>query len=159
MQKEEFLKKLDKNLNKLSKKAKNEELAKYENLADYNLEPQKEAKKIYEARGISTENQLKFLEALNIIIKKLKNKDQKTILNIFLFFLYLLVMIIIIKIPFIYTRDMILGLFNNLFQKDIIYILWNLLFEALYAITAILILIRLIKKKALQLEETTKNDH
>lgn len=102
---------------------------------------------------------IKFLEAINIIINKIKSKDKKIISKIILFFLYLLILIIIIKIPFIYTRDMIYNLFNNLFQKDWIYILWNLLFEILYATTSIIISIKLIKSKALEIEKTSNRLH
>ena len=58
------------------------------------------------------------------------------------------ILIILIKIPFIYVRDIISTFFNVLVNNDTLYIIWNLLFELLYAITAILIFIKFIKNKA-----------
>ena len=47
MNKEQFLKELKKNLNRLPRKAKKEELKEYENLPNYDLDPITEANKIY----------------------------------------------------------------------------------------------------------------
>lgn len=154
MNKEEFLKKLNKNLKKLSKKERKEELAKYANIDVNQLDPNIEANKIYEAHNIK--EQISLLEAWSEIIKNIEKKDKRIISNLLLFCLYLFVLIIVIKIPFIYTRDMIYNLFNNYFEKETTYILWNLLFEALYAITTIIILIKLIKTKALELKKNAK---
>ena len=59
-----------------------------------------------------------------------------------------MLLIILIKIPFIYIRDTISSIFSVLVSNDILYTIWSLTFELLYAITAILIFIRLIKNKA-----------
>ena len=155
MNKEEFLKELEMNLKYLSKRERKEELEKYNNLDNYNLEVIEEANKIYKAKGqkIVMTKEIKLYNAVNIIIKNIRLKNKEILTNIILFFLYLLLLVIVIKIPFIYTRDMISNLFNTLFEKEIAYIIWNLLIEFIYAITCILIFIRLIKKKALELEK------
>jgi len=49
---------------------------------------------------------------------------------------------------------MITNIFNTLFVNDNIYILWNLSFELLYAITTIIVFIKLINKKADEIEKS-----
>ena len=90
--------------------------------------------------------------SVNIIINKLQSKDKKIILNIVKFFLYLLFLLIIIKMPFIYIRDLISTLFASSFTKES-YVIWNLSFELIYAITTIIVFIKLIKKKAQELQK------
>ena len=58
------------------------------------------------------------------------------------------ILIILIKIPFIYIRDTISTIFSVLVTNDLLYTIWNLSFELLYALTAILIFIKMIKNKA-----------
>jgi len=155
MNKEEFIKELDKNLRYLSKKDKIEALEKYNNYEEYNLDPIDEANKIYNAKGkkIIMTKEIKFFKAIEIIINNIKLKRKEIIKNLIFFFLYLLFLIIIIKIPFIYIRDMVNNLFNALFTTELSYTIWNVFIEILYAITTILIFIRIIKKKALELEK------
>ncbi len=155
MNKEQFLKELKKNLNRLPRKEKKEELKEYENLPNYDLDPITEANKIYNKKGISyvVPKKISLLNAATILTNKLQSKDKNSIKSILLFFLYLLFLLIIIKIPFIYVRDMISNLFSNYFQNDNIYSIWYLIFELLYALVTILIFIRLIKNKALSLEK------
>lgn len=148
MNKEKFLKQLDLNLKYLSKEKKTEYLTKYQDLDTSNLDPQIEASKIYEELNINYN--IKFIDAMTSLVDKLK--DKTTTLKTLLFFLYLLLVIIFIKIPFIYVRDLTLNLFNNLFTNNVIYTLWNISFELLYAGTTIIILIRLIKNKAIQIK-------
>lgn len=118
MNKEKFLKSLSKNLKYLPKDIRNFELSKYENLTDYNnLDPIIEANKIYTSKdlNIKVNSKVKLFSSVETIIKELQSKDQNRILNIVKFFLYLIFLLIILKIPFIYVRDMISNLFNNLF--------------------------------------------
>jgi len=156
MNKETFLKALSKNLRYLSEDAKKEELLKYENLSNYNIDPIKEANKIYNNKGLNI--QIKkmgnLFNSVSIIINELQSKDKNRIINILKFFLYLLFLLIVLKIPFIYVRDMITNIFNTLFVNDNIYILWNLSFELLYAITTIIVFIKLINKKADEIEKS-----
>ena len=91
---------------------------------------------------------------MSIIIEEIKSKDKKILIDLLLFFLYMFVLIILIKIPFIYVRDIISSIFSVIGSNNIIYTIWNLLFELLYAITAILIFIKMIKNKALGYENT-----
>ena len=154
MNKEQFLKELNKNLNHLSKKARKEELKEYENLSSYDLDPITEANKIYNKRGIvyTVKENISLFNAASILTNKLQSQDKESIKNILLFFLYLIFLLIIIKIPFIYVRDTIATLFNKIIT-DQNYGIYGLVFELVYALTTILIYIRLIKNKALDLEK------
>lgn len=159
MTKEEFFKELTRNLRYLSKKDREEELVYYENVDNYNLDPIAIANEIYQKRGlkINLVKEIKFLDAVNILIKSLQSKNKNKLKKTLLFFLYMFIIIILIKIPFIYIRDMITNIFIDTFKNNSTYTIWALSLELLYAITAILIFIRMIKKKAIELEkEDTK---
>jgi len=84
MNKETFLKALSKNLRYLSEDAKKEELLKYENLSNYNIDPIKEANKIYNNKGLNI--QIKkmgnLFNSVSIIINELQSKDKNRIINI-----------------------------------------------------------------------------
>ena len=156
MDKEKFLKELKYQLRYLNKEAQEEEIKNYENLQDYNLKAEDIANEIYKKRGLNLKVRKKtsFLDSVSIIIEEIKSKDKKIVIDLVLFFLYMFVLIILIKIPFIYVRDIISSIFSVIGSNDIIYTIWNLLFELLYAITAILIFIKMIKNKALGYENT-----
>ncbi len=156
MDKEKFLKELKYQLRYLNKEAQEEELKNYENLQDYNLKAEDIANEIYKKRGLNLKVRKKtsFLDSVSIIIEEIKSKDKKILIDLLLFFLYMFVLIILIKIPFIYVRDIISSIFSVIGSNDIIYTIWNLLFELLYAITAILIFIKMIKNKAIGYENT-----
>lgn len=155
MTREEFQKELNKNLKYLSKKEREEELVYYENIDSYDLDPIAIANEIYKKKGlkISLIKNIKFLDAINILIKNLQSKDKKKLKKVLLFFLYMIIIIIAIKIPFIYIRDIVTNIFIDTFKNNIAYTIWALSLELLYAITAILIFIRIIKKKAVELEK------
>lgn len=147
MNKEEFLKQLSKNLRYLKPNIRKTEISKYENLSDYNLNPEEEANKIYKSYNLNINiSKIKFLDAFNILI------NRSTLKDILLFFLYTILLIILIKIPFIYIRDMLSTLFSNL-RESTNYMILYLTFEFLYALTSIYFLIKQIKKKALTLED------
>ena len=155
MNKEEFLKELKKDLKYLSKAERNNILLTYENKEDYqNLDPIKIANDIYQEKKLNylIRPKIKFLDALNIIVEKLKTKDKNIIINLSLFLLYLIFILIIIKIPFIYVRDTVATIFNRL-VTDQVYGAYSLIFEIVYALTTISIYIRLIKNKALDLKK------
>lgn len=158
MNKETFLKALEKNLKYLNNELKKAELAKYEDLNSYDIDPVVEANNIYERLGLSIKVSKKtnFFDSVAVIINELQSKNKKNISNILLFFLYLLFLLIAIKIPFIYVRDIISNIFNTIFSNDTAYMLWNLLFELLYAIATIIVFIRLINNKAKELEKDAK---
>ena len=99
---------------------------------------------------------ISLFNSVNIIINKLRIKDKAITKNILLFFLYLLFLLILIKIPFIYLRDTIGSYFELVLIDNKSLIIWNLIFEILYAITTIIIFIKLIKKKAQELEKMNK---
>ena len=150
MDKEKFLKELKYQLRYLNKETIEEEIKNYENLSDYNLKPEEEANKIYQKRGLNVKvtKKTSLFDAVSIIIDAIKCKDKKIITDLILFFVYIFILIILIKIPFIYIRDTISSIFSVLVSNDILYTISSLTFELLYAITAILIFIRLIKNKA-----------
>lgn len=158
MTKEEFLKALRKNLKWLSKQEREEELVYYENRDNYDLDPIIIANEIYQRKGlkISLVKKIKFLDAVNILINSLQSKNKEKLKKVLLFFLYMFFLIIIIKIPFIYIRDMISNIFIDTFKNNSTYTLWALSLELLYALTAILIFIRMIKKKAIEIEKEDK---
>ena len=150
MDKEKFLKELKYQLRYLNKETIDEELKNYENLPDYNLKPEDEANKIYQKRGLNVKvtKKTSLFDAISKIIDAIKSKNKKIITDLVLFFVYIFILIILIKIPFIYIRDTISSIYSVLVNSDILYTIWSLAFELLYAITAILIFIRLIKNKA-----------
>lgn len=156
MDKEKFLEELKYQLRYLNNKAKEEELKNYENLQDYNLKPEEEANKIYQKRGLNIKvtKKTSFLDAVSTIIDIIKTKNKKSVLDIVLFFIYMFILIILIKIPFIYVRDIISTIFGVLITNNILGTIWNLAFELLYALTAILIFIKMIKNKAKDYENT-----
>lgn len=158
MTKEQFLKELEHNLKYLTKKVRIEELKNYQNVTNYNdLNPIIIANEIYQKRGmkITIYDKIKFLDAVNILISNLQSKDKDKLKNVLLFFLYMFILVILIKVPFIYVRDIISNIFNDIFKNDNIYTIWALSFELIYAITAIIIFIKMIKNKALKLEKDT----
>lgn len=151
MNKEKFIKELKYQLRYLNKETQEEELKNYENLDDYNnLKPEEIANSIYQKRGLNIKvaKKTSFLDSVSTIIEAIKSKDKKVLINLLLFFLYAFLLIILIKIPFIYVRDTISTIFSVLVTNNIISTIWNLAFELLYAITAILLFIKLIKTKA-----------
>ena len=150
MDKEKFLKELKYQLRYLNKETIDEELKNYENLPDYNLKPEDEANKIYQKRGLNVKvtKKTSLFDAISKIIDAIKSKNKEIITDLVLFFVYIFILIILIKIPFIYIRDTISSIFSVLVNNDILYTIWSLAFELLYAITAILIFIHLIKNKA-----------
>lgn len=150
MDKEKFLKDLKYQLRFLTKEAMEEELKKYENIQDYDTKTEDIANEIYQKRGlnIKVKKRTSFLDSVSTIIEEIREK--KNIGNILLFFLYSFVLIVFIKIPFIYIRDVVSEMFNILVINSTFNIIWNLLFEILYALTAIFLFIKLIKFKALE---------
>ena len=154
MDKEKFLKELKYQLRYLNNETKEEELKNYKNFQEYNLKPEEEANKIYQKRGLNIKvtKKTSFLDSVSTIIDIIKTKNKKSILDIFLFFIYMFILIILIKIPFIYVRDTISTIFGVLVTNNILYTIWNLVFELLYALTAILIFIKMIKNKAKDFE-------
>lgn len=150
----EYQKEFEYYLRYLSKQERQEELTKYQNINE-KTDLVELANNIYAEKGLKTRvlREIKFTEAINIIIDKTRENNKDIGRKLLLFILYILFLIIIIKVPFIYTRDITNNLFNELINTDKKIMIWNLIFEALYAVTTILILIRLIKKKALEIEK------
>jgi hypothetical protein len=157
MDKKTFINELTINLKHLTNEIKAEEIAKYNELDTNKLDPIEEANKIYKNHGlnITVTKKTSFINSMTILVDILKSNDKKKISNVLLFFLYLIFILIIIKIPFIYVRDITSSIFNNFLSNELAYSIWYLLFEILYAITTIITLINLIKNKANQIEKIT----
>lgn len=156
MDKDNFLKELKYQLRYLNKESQEEEIKNYENRKDYNLKPEEEANKIYQKRGLNIKvtKKTSFLDSVSIIINAAREKNKKVLIDLLLFFLYVFILVILIKIPFIYIRDTISTMFSIVVSTEVLYTIWNLSFELLYAITAILIFIKFIKTKAKDYENT-----
>ena len=156
MDKDNFLKELKYQLRYLNKESQEEEIKNYENRKDYNLKPEEEANKIYQKRGLNIKvtKKTSFLDSVSIIIDAAKEKNKKVLIDLLLFFLYVFILVILIRIPFIYIRDTISTMFSIVVSTEVLYTIWNLSFELLYAITAILIFIKFIKTKAQDYENT-----
>lgn len=152
MNKNKFIKELNKNLYYLKKKERLEELKKYENLESYDLDPAEIANQIYINKGLTYRitNNIKFTDSIRIIIDSFKEKEK--LKKVLLFFLKILIIIIFLDIPFIYIRDMIITLFTEVFTNDKNYMILKLTTEAFYAITTISIIISQFKKKAYELK-------
>ena len=150
MNKEKFLKDLKYHLRYLNKEAIEEEIKNYENIDFTKEKPEDIANIIYKKRGlnINVTKKSSLFASISTIIDALRSKNKKTITDILLFFLYMFILIILIKIPFIYIRDIISSIFTVIINNDTIYVIWNLSFELLYAITAIIIIIHMLKNKA-----------
>lgn len=160
MNKETFLKELEKNLRYLSLEAKEEELEKYRTIKDYsNFDPIKIANDIYQTRGINIKINTKtnFINSIKIIINVIKEKDKKKITDLVIFFFFLIFLTIIIKIPFIFVSEILYTFFESILSSTIATTLWNLTFDLLYAIATIIILINNINQKALELERPKKD--
>ena len=146
MNKEQFLKELNKNLKYLNNTNRHNELEAYNNLDNYDLDPVIEANKIYEKYHAKFKilPKISLFNSINIFINNIKNHQNiKEII---------LLLIIIIKVPFIYVRDVITNFFSLSFTNNL-QIIWNISFEIIYAITTILIIIKQIKRKAIKLKE------
>jgi len=157
MNKEEFLYQIKKSLKYLKKDELEEIINNYSKIEINNLNPVEEANKIYKEKNINIiiPEKIKLFDAINIIINKIKTKNKDTIIDLVIFFFYIIFIAILIKIPFIYFRDMILNLFNLLFQKELHYFFFYFLIEITYSITSILIIIKYIKMKALKLKNVS----
>lgn len=153
MIREDFLKKLKQNLSYLKKKERDLELLKYESMQDVShLDPVEEANKIYASRNLDIRitSNVKFLKAFKTILDRFKNKDLVGIT--IWFFIKIFLIVIIIKIPFIYVRDMVSTLFS--ITEDNAYMIFNLIIELIYAITCIMYIIKAIKKESMKNMET-----
>ena len=150
----EYQKKLNYYLRYLKKSDRELELQKYSNL-NKDTDLVELANKIYAEKGLKTRilKDISFTDAIGIMIDKIKLKDKNISKKIILFILYILLLIIVIKIPFIYVRDITLNLFNEFFNSELKITIWNLIFEGLYAVTTIVIIINVMKKKAILLEK------
>ncbi len=154
MSKKIFLRKLKRELKYLNRENLKLALREYKDLDNYNLNPVEEAKKIYDRLRVEIPVKQKFLDSISYIINIFKSKDKNLIQNMIVFFLYLLLVIIIIKVPFIYTRDMVSNIFSSL-QEDGAYVVWNLIIELLYTITSVFVLIYLINDKVKKLKNSS----
>ena len=149
MNNEEFVKVLKKKLKYLTDEAQEEEIKKYQNTNTNNINVIEEANKIYKKRGlkITVKKNITFIESIRTVIEIIKGNNKEDKKSIISYLVYLLLLIILIKIPFIYIRDLALEIISSISQNRIYIKLCNFSIELLYAITAIATYIILLKKK------------
>lgn len=152
MNKDEFLNKLNKNLKYLNKKDRKELLEQYKNEDTTNLNPIEEANKIYKERNLKykIKDFDKFIPSVETIINNSK------IIDIILFLIYCIILVILLKIPFIYVRDMISNIFYVLNTNTNYHTIWGLIIEGLYAISSFIVVIYQIEYKAYKIKESNK---
>ena len=163
MNKEEYLKKLEKELRFLTKEEFNKEIDCYNKFFSSEEEkgitftetmnslgtPKELSKKIYLKRGIDP-TKLKGSFVNNIItsivniinaFKNPKNPKKKMIIDL----IYMVLLIILVKLPFNLVRDIGFDYIFLASKSPLIETLWYLLFLILYTITAICIFIVLAR--------------
>lgn len=152
MDKEKFLKELKYQLRFLSKAALEEELKNYDNAESYTLKAEDIANSVYQKRGLNIKVKKKnsFFDSVAVIIEAFK--DKQNLKGLIFFFLYTFLLIILIKVPYIYIRDVISSIVSALATNETLFTIWDLTIEIIYALTAILIFIKFIKIKALEFE-------
>ena len=168
MNKEEFIKYLDSKLSYLVDEEKAKELDKYSKVIDnYVSMGQSEADAIgtfgnpddlvmaiYLSHGLNykklygrnvVENSMK--SAIKNFGKKLTGEDKKEMGSSLLYLLYLILLVILIKVAFIFVRDMGETFYSSIFTGKVAYKIYGAVFEVLYIATAIYLFIHLFKKR------------
>ena len=77
----------------------------------------------------------------------LTGQDKSKMKNAIIYFLYLIFLIIILKIVFIFVRDMGLNVFNEITDSKLANKIYSLVFEVGYIVTAILVFFKSFTKK------------
>lgn len=168
MNKEEFITLLEDKLYYLVDNVKKEEISKYEQVIDnyINMGQSEEnavasfgnvddlVKAIYLSHGLD----YKKLFNSKLTTKGIKGSfksfytlvtgnDKKKARNALLTFLYIILLIILLKIVFIFIRDMGSQMFTDLFSNKTISKIYDLSFEVLYVLIAIVVFFKMFTKK------------
>lgn len=146
---EKKIKELEKELQYLTDKAKEEEINKNKSRLD-----QEEIKDIvndiYLSRGLDIKK-LKGNISNNVfndlvaVLNGFRNKDKATKKNMVIDIIFLILILILIKIPFDLARDIGYEYVELISTNNTLYTLWNLAFLLIYTITLICVAIVLIK--------------
>lgn len=88
-----------------------------------------------------------FTGALKNFYSLLTNKDKKKVGNALLYFLYIVILIILLKIVFIFVRDIGLQIFDDIATNSVVDRIYSITFNVLYVICAILLFTKLFIKK------------
>lgn len=146
---EKKIKELEKELQYLTDKAKEEEINKNKSRLD-----QEEIKDIvndiYLSRGLDIKK-LKGNISNNVfndlvaVLNGFRNKDKATKKNMVIDIIFFILILILIKIPFDLARDIGYEYVELISTNNTLYTLWNLAFLLIYTITLICVAIVLIK--------------
>jgi len=88
-----------------------------------------------------------FIGALKNFYNLLTNKDKKKAGNALLYFLYLVLLVILLKIVFIFVRDMGLQIFDDITTNSVVDRIYSISFNVIYIVCAILLFTKLFIKK------------
>ena len=168
MNKEEFITLLEDKLYYLVDNVKKEEISKYEQVIDnyINMGQSEEnavasfgnvddlVKAIYLSHGLDYKKLFNSKLTTKGIKGSFKNfyalvtgNDKKKARNALLSFLYIILLIILLKIVFIFIRDMGSQMFTDLFSNKTISKIYDLSFEVLYVLIAIVVFFKMFTKK------------
>lgn len=100
-------------------------------------------KKIYTGRMSFTGIKGSFKNFFGI----LSGNDKKGARNAILYFLYIILLVIILKIAFIFVRDIITQVFPDITSNKVVDKVYYLFFEITYVIAAIVLFLKLFTKK------------
>ena len=78
---------------------------------------------------------------------EITHKDRKVAFNAILYFIYIVFLIILLNIVFIFVRDIGLQVFSDITKYRIAEKIYSVSFNVLYAITAIILFIKLFTKR------------
>lgn len=168
MNKKDFLSFLEEKLYYLVDNVRSEEIKKYESVIDNytNMgqaeevaiasfgEPEDLVKAIYLSHGLD----YKKLSTGNTSLKGVKGSfknfytiitgnDKKKVRNAILSFLYIILLIILLKIVFIFIRDMGSQIFSDMFTNRTFSKVYDISFEVLYVLVAIIVFFKMFTKK------------
>lgn len=168
MNKKEFISFLDEKLYYLLDNAKNTEISKYESVIDNYVnmgqseedavasfgDPNDLVKAIYLSHGLD----YKKFNSSSITGKGIKDSfksfyssitgtDKKKAKNAILGFLYIILVVILLKVVFIFIRDMGTQVFSDLYSDTTFSRIYDITFEVLYVLVAIFVFFKMFTKR------------
>ena len=168
MNKKEFIGFLDGKLYYLVENARNQEISKYTEVIDNYVnmgqteenaiasfgDPNDLVKAIYLSHGLDYKKLLSNKLSGKGIKNSFKNfyaivtgSDKKKAKSAILSFLYIILLIILLKILFIFVRDLGLQVFNDIFSGKVFSKIYDISFEVLYIIVALIVFFKMFAKK------------
>lgn len=161
MNKDKYLKELEKRLNFLTSEQKQQEIFRISNELDSGKvmnDLSVEIKEIYDRYKVNIDKEIKksnnkFLSTLNkfsknieIFIKNIKKKTIKENLIVLRDIILIMLLVSVLKIPFIGIETILFSLFGEILSYNIFNII-NFVIEIIYIIFAIFTFIRMFKKR------------